>query len=174
MKKVILLSIILIFLITGIGFAFQNEPDGFRGLKWGDAPTEDMKFFIENLDGIDKGYEYTRPNENNYIGSVEISSVYYYFNLRNNQFYKMSTGFGKKYLCVFTAIFKDRFGEPTKEEKYLNGYGIIWDGEITLIRMFYNTDVDYGFVTFESKKVKPEEPPEIDIEIERDKAKEDF
>ncbi len=40
MIRKILLVIVLVFLITGIGFAFQNEPDGFRGLKWGDAPTE--------------------------------------------------------------------------------------------------------------------------------------
>ncbi len=42
MKKVIMVAMVLVLMITGASFAFQNEPEGFRGLKWGDAPTEDM------------------------------------------------------------------------------------------------------------------------------------
>ena len=67
MKKIILLSILLIFLITGTGFAFPNEPDGFRGLKWGDKPTEDM-ILIGTLPV--EGNIYRRDNDKLYIGST--------------------------------------------------------------------------------------------------------
>ena len=34
MKKILILLILLI-LVTNIAFAYKNEPDGFRGIKWG-------------------------------------------------------------------------------------------------------------------------------------------
>lgn len=45
MIRKISLAIVLIFLITGIGFAFQNEPDEFRGLKWGRRTNRGYAFF---------------------------------------------------------------------------------------------------------------------------------
>jgi hypothetical protein len=47
MKKIslsLLVVLLFIFALASIAQAFQNEPDGFRGLKWGDPPTEDMTF----------------------------------------------------------------------------------------------------------------------------------
>lgn len=43
MIKVIIAIIILALLSTG-ATAFQNEPDGFEGLKWGDPIGEDMEY----------------------------------------------------------------------------------------------------------------------------------
>jgi len=59
MIRKILSVVVLIFLITGITFAFQNEPDGFRGLKWGDAPTEDMTFLGEVTEYVIDNYPKT-------------------------------------------------------------------------------------------------------------------
>ena len=84
MKKnlsILLLSSILILLITGIGFAFQNEPDGFRGLKWGDAPTEDMKFLGQI---IYEGNLYHREGDKLNIGSAKLDNISYWFNLYSN------------------------------------------------------------------------------------------
>jgi len=42
-----LIATILVFSLVDVGLTFQNEPEGFRGLKWGDPPTEDMEFLRE-------------------------------------------------------------------------------------------------------------------------------
>jgi len=47
MLRKILLTTNLGFLITGMGFAFQNEPDGARYLKCGSQSMEDMEFLFE-------------------------------------------------------------------------------------------------------------------------------
>ena len=73
MKKVILLSVILILIITVIGFAFPNEPDGFRGLKWGDEPTEDMFFCGQN---IYTGNSYIKIDDKLNIGSAKLDRIF--------------------------------------------------------------------------------------------------
>ena len=88
MIRKILLAIVLIFLITGVAFAFQNELDGFRGLKWGDPPTEDMTFLGETREYVINNYPkttnshitktncYYKRNEKNNIGSAELYNIF--------------------------------------------------------------------------------------------------
>ena len=42
MKKVLVVTLILVLALSARTFAFQNEPEGFRGLKWGDPVREGM------------------------------------------------------------------------------------------------------------------------------------
>jgi len=62
-------------IVVSTGYAFQNEPDGFRGLKWGDPPGEDMVY-----DHIDKSNVcwYTRKNDKG-IEGVQLRSICYLF-----------------------------------------------------------------------------------------------
>jgi len=50
MSKISFVTATLIFTLglVSIGFAFQNEPEGFRGVKWGDPPGK-IWFIMENL-----------------------------------------------------------------------------------------------------------------------------
>ena len=43
------LIITLSFLICSNGYSFQNEPDGFRGIKWGEDIKNMKKRFIQTL-----------------------------------------------------------------------------------------------------------------------------
>ena len=46
-KRYFVLMVFLVMMVLALtmgAFAFQNEPDGFRGLKWGDPPGKDMIF----------------------------------------------------------------------------------------------------------------------------------
>jgi len=70
-----LTTVILAFSLRNSGFAFQNEPDGFRGLKWGDPLGEDM--VIDTIDG-DRIW-YTRNNDKLHIGPAELESITYVF-----------------------------------------------------------------------------------------------
>lgn len=174
MKRVILLSVILLFLTTGIGFTFQNEPDGFRGLKWGDAPTEDMYFSHQILDEyLDKGNIYYKTNDKRYIGSVELFSIKYTFNLRSNQFYKVEAickDFDDRSYNILEIIFEDKFGEPVTKKEYL----LCWRGDRTFIRIYYDSQRGNLYLTIESIKIRPEDLPEIDKQGELEKAKDDF
>jgi len=69
----------VLFLALSVrGFAFQNEPEGFRGLEWGDPPGEDMVFF-----DIVKNYPdlvwYQRRYDRLRIGTVKLVLICYLF-----------------------------------------------------------------------------------------------
>jgi len=178
MIRKILLVIVLVFLITGIGFAFQNEPDGFRGLKWGDPPTEDMYFFIQILNkDLDKGNIYHKINEKKYIGSVNFFSIEYTFNLCSNQLYKVeatcsdlnSVKLDRSY-NILKIIFEEKYGEPTRKMKYW----LCWEGDKTLLYIYYNSERGSLYLIIKSAKIHPENLPEIKEQEEIEKAKEDF
>ena len=62
MRKGLLLVLVLVLALTVGAFAFQNEPDGFRGLKWGDPVGEEMEY-LDDLGGSDaKGREIEEGN----------------------------------------------------------------------------------------------------------------
>jgi len=171
-KKRLILLVGLIFLtVCTVGLAFPNEPDGFRDLKWGDAPTEDMYFVYEIIsEYMDNAKIYAKYRENNNIGSAKLFSLEYCFNLRSNQFYKVSANFSKdKYFEILEVIFKDRFGEPTKREKDF----LLWDGEKARVYLL-GLEGNLAMLEFRSWEIKAEEPPEIDKTAEIEKAKTDF
>ena len=188
MKKnlaILLLASILILLITGTGFAFQNEPDGFRGLKWGDAPTEDMKFLGETTEYIIGNYPeptitntktncYYKRNEKNNIGSAELYNIFYNFNLYSNQFYKvMCVFYNKNNYNILGIIFREEFGEPTYTDKGKNKYSLQWTGDKTEVQLYYNPKDNKGWIGFKSMKINPEKI-EDNKQKELEKAKEDF
>ena len=185
MKRVILSSIILIFLITGMGFAFQNEPDGFRGLKWGDAPTEDMTFLGETREYIIDNYpkttitntktkSYYKRNEKNNIGSAKLYNIFYRFNLYSNQFYKvMCVFYDEDNYNILGIIFREEFGEPTYIDKRKNKYFLKWVGDKTEVQLYYNPKENKGWIGFKSMKIRPEKI-EDNKQKELEKAKDDF
>ena len=71
----LLTATILAFSLVDIGFAFQNEPEGFRGLKWGDPPTEEM--VIDTVENMLMWY--TRDNDKVHIGPAELKRIRYVF-----------------------------------------------------------------------------------------------
>jgi len=190
MKKIvsILLIVLLILAIfTSILFAeeikstFQNEPDGFRGLKWGDAPTEDMWFAFQMTQKyLDKGNIYEKINEKYNIGNVKLYSIQYTFNLCSNQLYKVEANFSDEInYNILKVIFEDKFGKPIHISEEKDGYLLYWEGDKTFIRIWYKpnkswTGEGFGQLTIKSVKIHQEDPPEINKQKEIEKAKDDF
>jgi hypothetical protein len=195
MKKIvsILLIILLILAISTlilsaeeIESTFQNEPDGFRGLKWGDAPTEDMRFLGEiSVYGIvlgksisTKSNSYYRRDDKNNIGTAKLDHICYRFNLYSNQFYKViATFYGEDNYDILKIICEERFGKPTYmwEKK---DYFLRWVGDKTEIILYFNSkkrDDWYhkGWIEFKSVEIHPEKI-EDNKQKEAEKAKEDF
>ena len=86
MKRVVL---ILLFYCMTIGssallYAYQNEPDGFRGLKWQDEAEKYKDLQLSTTSGDVRLY--IRKNENLNIGNIPIRKVEYLF--YKNRFYK--------------------------------------------------------------------------------------
>jgi len=73
MKKIIVVGIMvwLVLALTVGVFAFQNEPDGFRRLKWGDPVGEEMEY----LDDLDGSKSYTLPDDKMSIGNAEFLMI---------------------------------------------------------------------------------------------------
>ena len=176
MLRKILLAIVLIFLITGMGFAFQNEPDGFRGLKWGDAPTEDMEFSYQVISKYDiyKGNYYYKKSDKLKIGSAKLDSIRYLFNLYSNQFYKVQAIFtGETNYNILEIILEGRYGKPTSIRERKDGYFLWWTGDKVEISLFFYSKEKKGLFIIRSKKIRSENP-EDNKQKEVEKAEEDF
>jgi len=196
MIRKILLAIVLIFLITGIGFAFQNEPDGFRALKWGDAPTEDMTLIEEwildydillnnllnlifiQITNLPKLFYIEKDNLN--IGNAKLENIFYNFNLYSNQLYRISGIFvGETNYNILKIVFEDRYGKPTNYmTTIVDGYLSEWIGDKAEVQLYYNISNNIkaenkGWFSIESTKITPEHPTD-NIQKEIEKAKEDF
>ena len=173
MRKVILLSVILVSLITGMGFAsqgeiiFQNEPDGFRGLKWGDTPTEDMRFFSQDSFF---GNWYYREDDKLNIGNAKLRRIYYRFNLYSNQFYDIFITFvGEDNYDILKIIFEGKYGKPTQEDKD----SLYWIGDKARILLSFKFKEGKGSLSMASMEIRKEKP-EDNKQKELEKAKDDF
>ena len=164
MRKRVILAVILIFLISGVGFAFQNEPDGFRELKWGDPPAEDMVYWHEYKGTM----TYKRPTDKMGIGSAKFYSLGYSF--YGQQFYQIMALFeNEDNYNVLKTICEERFGEPTAE-KY---YDLCWWGEKATIFLDYDSFEEKGGLSFYGREIM-DKKIEADKQKELEEAEEDF
>jgi len=155
MKKVLVLVVVLILALSVGAFTFQNEPDGFRGLKWGDPPTEEMEFdcTIEDLDW------YKLLGDKNQIGDAYFYTTRYTF-------------FEEKFAAVYLLFFSEKnykyletlcqtkFGKASKE-----GFcEYSWYGDLACITLSYDLIEEEGFLYLSSNYI-------IDESIEAEKKK---
>ena len=136
MKKGVLLLVLVLVLALSLGaFAFQNEPDGFRGLKWGDPPTEDMIVFGKDMDRWKRTY--TKLEERLYLNDVRLDYIFYDFLItpeKDPQFYSVSLWFLDTYkFYPIEKICRNRFGEPAYKKTFAEDYMIGWSSETTII-----------------------------------------
>jgi len=149
MSKLRVLAIVLflgLFVAIRIGSvsAFQNEPDGFRGLKWGDPPTEDMVF-----EWPVRGLEvYSRPNDEMSFAGVELESITYGFFMDRLCMISMHYEGEENYYLLRTALRK-MFGVGRSEEEKLREE---WEGSVTYIKLSYS-DLLKGSLNFYSATI---------------------
>ena len=74
-KTLVAALVVSVLFSGGAAFAFENEPEGFRGLKWGDAPTKDMALW-DVVVGLEL---YILPGEKLSLGEAELELVTYCF-----------------------------------------------------------------------------------------------
>lgn len=160
-KKVILFSVInllFMFALVSITQAFQNEPEGFRGLKWGGPPGEDMEYY-DNYRSVDDAFDdllwrrkryddtlwYERKNDKLQIGGAKLEYIRYGF--YKGQFMEVFISTDKDYKSLRDVV-ELKFGcYKEKNDTWDSasgrwGYKYKWSGDIAII-ILYNKFKDY-------------------------------
>ena len=149
--KLIINLFLSVFLICSHCYSFQNEPDGFGGIKWG----QDFKNIKEHLiqqeakDGFFAGEKdiraYAKSNDKKMLGAAHLRDIYYYF-------------WKDKFICVeiftnglsnFASLKKfcfERYGKNIEghEQANKNFNTYTWKGNVAGIGLFHYKD-DSGF-----------------------------
>lgn len=149
-RYIVLFLLVIVFslIVSSIGYAFQNELEGFRGVKWGDPLRRDMKY-CANYRSIDdicedllwgrKGYDdtlwYKRKNEKLQIGAAKLEYIRYGF--YKGQFMEVFISTDKDYKFLEDVV-NLKFGHYDKKNETwsptgMKGYRYEWSGDITTI-----------------------------------------
>ncbi len=149
MRKVVVVLVVLIVLALSLGtFAFQNEPDGFRGLNWGDPPSKDMKLLGEVRN---RANVYELPDDKMFLGSVPLFLVGYIFYedrfMTGLMYFK-----GKDNYDLLESICKQRYGEDAD----VGFYTIQWIDQKSFIFLKYDYADEEGSLSISSTSIMGE------------------
>lgn len=149
-SRIVLLLLGGLLLLCVAGLAFQNEPDGFRELKWGDSPAEDM-FFVNAIDDV-RGY--FRRDEKLNMGDAKLSMIAYQFYDKPERFIGVLMFFDKEEnYSILEDILQVRFGEETESDML---YKLSWEGQQTYIELDYDMLEESGSLIFVSVPITSE------------------
>ncbi len=135
MKRIqFVLAMFLVLLLCSPVLAFQNEPDGFRGINWGSSVKElpNPSYLGESDDGF---VFYKRQHEKLSIAGAPLEKVSYVY--WQNKLVMVSIAFsGYTAWDRIEAATKARWGQPSKTGKGKEKYG--WAGRKAFIVLTYN------------------------------------
>jgi hypothetical protein len=116
------LVILICFLLSPtICLGFDNEPDQFRGLKWGESFAGHGDFFLSDVDEIGRKVDFTesnphakiykRKNDKRLIGKAEINDIFY--KLYNDKLYYVRINYdtAKSYKLLYQTLL-ELHGKP--------------------------------------------------------------
>lgn len=148
------LTIILLFLtslFTITSFSFENEPDGFRGIKWGtNISTLRGMIYVETEEGFGGVKVYTRQGGNLEIGGANLDSIQYGFWREKFLMVITKTKGFSNWLPLKKATFA-KFGKGYQSNKYIEKYS--WNGSITKIILRYSEISRDGTLTMASSEL---------------------
>lgn len=169
------LIFVALLLLAGAGLAFKNEPEGFRGLKWGDPVSDNMQLSTKEDESCRCKY-YTLPGDKLKLGDAELSEIKYGF--LNGQFSLVALHLeGIRNYNYIKMICHGQFGEPTGEHFDWNppyaSVMRIWHGSKTSVVYQYHPFDQIGVLILESVSSFPEYS-EAEEELQTEKAKGDW
>jgi hypothetical protein len=109
-------------------YSFNNEPDGFRGIKWG----TNLSSNASEMTLVEKGEEnyYFRKKDKLAIGGAELKRIAYgYWHGVLSSVFIETDGVSNKRALI--DAFKAQFGTPDKPNQFLDEYW--WNGAVTII-----------------------------------------
>ena len=154
-----------IVLLSVNSFAFKNEPDGFRGIKWGtDISTLKAMNHVRTDPSYGSVEFYTRKWDELRIGDAQLYNIEYAFwKGKFASVWIYSIGYAN-WLDLRDATVA-RFGEGYQPHRYLEQY--LWYGSSTMILLQYNQIRREGTLCMFSQAIAKEQE-----EYDKQKAKE--
>ena len=157
MKRLLMIFMAGVLLIPSIALTFQNEPDNFRGIKWGTNINElsDMQH-IGEMDEI--GVFYTRKRDKMKIGDADLDYVHYAFyeDRFHTVFIKISS---KSDFDKIKATLNSLYGKAKQANPFIEKY--LWEGnEVRIILksgIFGDTNLIYGYKPIIFEIIKEQE-----------------
>jgi len=150
--KFIITLFLSAFLISSNCYSFQNEPDGFRGIKWGTDITtlKGMEFLSidPSIGGIKK---YKKTNEELKLGGATLRSVEYSFWREKFCSITVETEGSVNWGGLRDACI-EKFGKGLQTNEVNNKF--IWLGNIAEIRLDYHESSKKGSLNILSKNFK--------------------
>lgn len=156
MKKMFIASFLLSMLfMNNCVYAFQNEPDGFRGTAWGSILnqfTKPTQGYYVNINSLDARQHYPEllfynPSDTMQLGNAKIKSLTYYSYQKTDRtppiLSKVNLYFeGQANVNALESYMSETFGQPTEETTHIkdrNDLGtwdiIVWKGENTILEL---------------------------------------
>jgi len=155
-KKALRIAFLFVFFFGIFGFvlpaiAFQNEPDGFRGIKWGN-PIHIVAGKIEKREDKGQLSMVTFKDEKLNLGGADLLSINYVF--KDGKLFSVLAR-GEK-LDNFNALkkyFVTKHGlvnQSDKPDKKTEAYQ--WNGEVASIRLIYRPQNEQFFLQIASTR----------------------
>lgn len=158
MKRFIKCCILLFILLVPLSsFGYDNEPDGFRGIKWGTDISElkDMNTYGGKLSNDAQLYAlYTRQNDELQIGEAKLERIEYRFwDNKLSSVMIITKGYANWTALRDTAFTK--FGKGYQSNQFIKDYH--WNGDITYLSLKYNEIEEKGTLFLLSTKLAEQE-----------------
>lgn len=155
-------AILLLFLGTGFG----EDPEGFRGIKWGANKSEVDGLSCSEITKDD--HLYTRKEEKK-IGDIEVNDINYIF--YKNQFCGAMIDFkGYSDFAFLKDALSEKYGRGKRPNQFLEQY--IWKFENVLIFMDYSKITHAGKIVYGYLHIT--EQRSLDTKEKGRKAKDDL
>jgi len=134
-------------------YAYDNEPEGFRGIKWG-TNIKDVKNMKLVEDAVDSKF-YMRKDEKNKIGDAIVDSIVYVF--YNNKFYGVIIKFNS--ITNFTRLketFFQQYGSGNKHNRFMEDYDWGLMGSDVYINLKYSEVSEKGQIHYSYRPIAEE------------------
>lgn len=135
----LLLTVVLSVMFSAVAFAYENEPDDFRGIKW-DTNIEKLPDMELVLDGGDLK-AYSRKGETMKLGEAGLSALHYIF--YKDHFYCVHIEFKglENFNKIKDVLFKT-YGQPEGTQYYDRRFA--WPGERASITLEFDVSIGQG------------------------------
>jgi hypothetical protein len=138
--------LIVTFGISIPALAFENEPDRFRGIKWGtnisELPEINTSALVEDEGGLKS---YARKNDKMKIGDADIDQISY--NFYKNRFCGILIRFhGHSNFIEVKEDFVRQYGKPNRPNEYMERYR--WEGKTVGIILDYKEITEEGQINY--------------------------
>jgi len=146
-----LLCVTFVLVLSKSAFAFQNEPDGFRGIKWGEKIDK-----LKGMTFVEKGVDtdlYERNTDGRHIGDAIVKKTRYVF--KDGVFVMVHIEYeGESNFKKLIKYFSKEHGSPTVKDVFqYPEKGSLWQSSNNSlsIAVGYNPTTKKGVIVYVKK-----------------------